>query len=349
VSTSHEQCDACDFDGARLDDATLLDDLRALGPRWQRLLDGAGRDLRVRPAPEVWSAIEYAAHSRDITALHAFGVEQALTGTEPVLPDIDPALADTVAVDAGYAAADPDAVVAALGEHAQRLARLAVDAGTAAWTHGITIGRDRSDVRRLLEHALHDAHHHVIDVERGLAQLRATGGAETRRLDEVDGNSAGRRAFGPYRRVMSSFVSRWVVCNTYDVAAEHLDANGVLRPDALAGWIADARDAYLAEVRSVQALVDRGLLLRAAVDTAGAPPIVRPARLVVSAGATEVYPASFTLAFRVRGYGAGGDDVVVNLAASVSLEDPATGAPVELGNEVRDELIALEHAARHTN
>jgi len=148
---------------------------------------------------------------------------------------------------------------------------------------------------------------------------------------------------------MSSFVSRWVVCNTYDVAAEHLDANGVLRPDALARWIADARDAYLGEVGSVRALVDRGLLLRAAVDTAGAPPVVQPSRVVVSAGATEVYPASFTLAFRVRGYGSGGDDLVVNLAASVSLEDPATGAPVELGNEVRDELIALEHAARHAN
>jgi hypothetical protein len=37
----------------------------------------------------------------------------------------------------------------------------------------LTIGDSRSDVRRLLEHALHDSLHHLADVERGLAALRA--------------------------------------------------------------------------------------------------------------------------------------------------------------------------------
>ena len=31
--------------------------------------------LRVPPAAEVWSAIGYAAHSLDVTGLHAYGVE----------------------------------------------------------------------------------------------------------------------------------------------------------------------------------------------------------------------------------------------------------------------------------
>jgi hypothetical protein len=82
----HERCDACDFDGARYDDAALLDALRGLGPRWRSLLSEAGSELRARPEPEVWSALEYAAHSRDITALHAFRVEQALTLDEPSFP-----------------------------------------------------------------------------------------------------------------------------------------------------------------------------------------------------------------------------------------------------------------------
>jgi hypothetical protein len=38
---------------------------------------------------------------------------------------------------------------------------------------GLTIGDSRSDVRRLLEHALHDSLHHLEDVERGLSLLRA--------------------------------------------------------------------------------------------------------------------------------------------------------------------------------
>jgi hypothetical protein len=166
-----ERCDACDFDGSRYADDALLDALRALGPSWQRLLAGAGTELRQRPAPEVWSAIEYAAHSRDITELHVYGVEQALTGEEPVLPAIQGDIVDAVAVD--YQRADPDAVVDALTRASTRLAQLAGDAGPAAWPRGITIGDDRIDVRRLLEHALHDSLHHVDDVERGLVALRS--------------------------------------------------------------------------------------------------------------------------------------------------------------------------------
>ena len=166
----HEHCDACDFDGARFDDASLLRALRGLGPRWRSLLSETGPELRERPDPEVWSALEYAAHSRDITALHVFGVEQALTLDEPSFPAIQDDLVDSAA--ASYGSADPAAVLDALEEQAMRLAQLADDAGPDRWSRGLTIGANRSDVRRLLEHALHDSLHHVDDVERGLARLR---------------------------------------------------------------------------------------------------------------------------------------------------------------------------------
>ena len=167
----HERCPACAFDGGSYDDAALLAALRSLGPRWRSLLGTAGPRLRVRPEPDVWSAIEYAAHSRDITGLHVFGVEQALTLDEPAFPAI---AADELieSAAAGYGDADPDAVLDALEANADRLAQLAEDAGSDAWSRGLTIGADRSDVRRLLEHALHDSSHHLVDVERGLARLR---------------------------------------------------------------------------------------------------------------------------------------------------------------------------------
>jgi len=164
-----ERCDECGFDGSRFDGPALINELHELGPRWRVLIESAGPDLRVRPAPDVWSAIEYAAHSRDITALHAFGVEQALNQDEPHYPAIEPDLVETAA--AGYADEQPAAVVGALDEQAQRLATLADE--NAAWTRGLTIGNDRTDVRRLLEHALHDSTHHLLDVERGLARIRA--------------------------------------------------------------------------------------------------------------------------------------------------------------------------------
>jgi hypothetical protein len=166
----HEHCDACGFDGSRYDDASLLGALRGLGPRWRSLLAEAGSELRARPEAEVWSALEYAEHSRDITALHVFGVEQALTLDEPSFPSIADDLVDSAAVS--YGSADPGTVVDDLEEHAMRLAQVADDAGPDRWSRGLTIGADRSDVRRLLEHALHDSRHHLDDVERGLARVR---------------------------------------------------------------------------------------------------------------------------------------------------------------------------------
>ena len=168
----HEQCTSCNFDGSAYDPAQLVDSIRDLGPQWIRLLFDAGDELRERPAPETWSALEYAAHSRDVTALHVFGVEQALTIDEPKFPEINgDDLVHSAA--AGYAALDPDVVGRELGIQAARLADLAQEARPTSWSRGITIGDSRSDVRRLLEHALHDSHHHLVDVEAGLTALRS--------------------------------------------------------------------------------------------------------------------------------------------------------------------------------
>ena len=136
------------------------------------MLFEAGPELRVRPEPETWSAIEYAAHSRDITALHVFGVEQALTEDEPAYPAIE---ADTLIETSATTYHDEDAevVVAQLDREARRLGESAADTGAANWSRGITIGDERSTVRRLLEHALHDSLHHLDDVNRGLKALQS--------------------------------------------------------------------------------------------------------------------------------------------------------------------------------
>jgi hypothetical protein len=168
----HERCTACDFDGGRFENDALLGAMRDLGTRWRALLSTAGTELGRRPEPEVWSAIEYAAHSRDITALHAFGIEQALTVDEPRYPPIADDLISSAAAD--YAGADPVAVVDELERQAGRIAHLVSETGPAGWTRGLTIGDERTEVRRLIEHALHDSVHHLDDVERGLVRLRST-------------------------------------------------------------------------------------------------------------------------------------------------------------------------------
>ena len=128
----------------------------------------------MRPEPDTWSAIEYAAQSRDITELHRWAVDEALTGAEPVLPGVESdALLDAAATT--YGTADPVAVVRALSAAASAMADAARTAGGSAWHLGITVGTSRSSVRRLLEHALHDSTHHLADVARGLTTLRTAG------------------------------------------------------------------------------------------------------------------------------------------------------------------------------
>ena len=166
----HEHCGSCGFDGSEFDPDRLLAALHELGPNWDDLLSRAGSLLRERPAPGTWSAIEYAAHSRDITVLHLWGVEQALGGGEPIIPAVDDDLIESAA--ANYGDEDPRSVVVALADAANRMADLAADAGQLAWDRGITIGTSRNTVRRLLEHALHDSRHHVADVANGLTDLR---------------------------------------------------------------------------------------------------------------------------------------------------------------------------------
>lgn len=68
MTSTHERCDACGFDGSAYADDALLEEIRAHGPRWKRSLRDAGTNLRIRPHPEVWSPLEYAAHTRDITS-----------------------------------------------------------------------------------------------------------------------------------------------------------------------------------------------------------------------------------------------------------------------------------------
>ena len=164
-----EQCDACGFDGGDFSDSQLLDSLRRLGERWHAQLAAAGDHLRTRPAPTTWSAIEYAVHSRDVTRLHAYGVEQALTVDEPAFPSISDDVVNDAVSTAG--SADPSEVCDELSAAAVRLAELADDAGVDRWNRGLIVGDVRSDVRRLLEHALHDSQHHLDDVERGVTAL----------------------------------------------------------------------------------------------------------------------------------------------------------------------------------
>jgi acyl-CoA thioesterase FadM len=147
----------------------------------------------------------------------------------------------------------------------------------------------------------------------------------------------------------SAFVSRWPVLQEHRVTAGDLDADGAVRDERVAQWVAGARSAYLRRCAALRVRQASGLELQDRV--APLPPgaaLGRPAAVVVTAGVREVWPSSFALAVRLRPVD-GDRDGAVDVTCIVRMVDSTAGEPRELGAEVRDELIALEHAAEHYN
>ena len=81
-----ETCDECGFDAADYTHQDLFGTLRALAPMWRTMTEGMPPSVVVaRPASHTWSALEYAAHSRDITDAMGRLLQFTLTSAEPRL------------------------------------------------------------------------------------------------------------------------------------------------------------------------------------------------------------------------------------------------------------------------
>ncbi len=164
----HETCDECQFDRADYSRNDLVGTLRAVAPMWRQLTEGVDAAvLFQRPAPGVWSAVEYASHSRDITAAMGYLVHLALSGDRPQVgppPATTPESAPAASISEAI-----DAIEANAARVIAKLPRLSDQ----AWQREIAMGDDVVDVDWLAGHAVHDAIHHLRDVGRGLHQLGA--------------------------------------------------------------------------------------------------------------------------------------------------------------------------------
>ena len=85
---------------------------------------------------------------------------------------------------------------------------------------------------------------------------------------------------------MNSFMSKWPVLEEYPVGAGDLDADGVVRDEAVARWVAAARSAYLGHCPALTRVLEAsGLELRE--QRAHVPPgaaLGQATSVVVSAG-----------------------------------------------------------------
>ena len=115
----HTPCPECGFVAADVERDRVGELLRANTAEWDEILARPEDLVRARPAPTVWSALEYGAHVRDVHRLYLERLELMLTEDGPHYPNWDQ---DETAVAERYHDQDPTAVAAELRAAAAALA-----------------------------------------------------------------------------------------------------------------------------------------------------------------------------------------------------------------------------------
>lgn len=168
-------CDECGFVYGDLAPADLPAAIRAFAKRYRaplsRFLPGEDGDalVRQRPAPDTWSALEYAAHVRDVFWACNRWIEQSLTEQRPVL---EGPTEEEAAQRHRYNDDDPAAVAEAVAANAERLASTVESVPDDGWDR---IGLRRDEERSVLftaRRAVHEGSHHLLDIGRGLRAVR---------------------------------------------------------------------------------------------------------------------------------------------------------------------------------
>jgi DinB superfamily len=154
-------CPECGFDTQSFPVQMVPDLLVTNAAAWREMLTGPG-DLRRRPVPDRWSAVEYGCHVRDVFRLYGQRLELMLSQDDPLFPNWDQ---DATAVADRYQDQDPVEVAAALTEAGQALAGQFSAVTNGQWER---TGR-RSDgasftVETFARYFIHDPVHHLHDV-----------------------------------------------------------------------------------------------------------------------------------------------------------------------------------------
>ena len=162
-----ERCGECGFDGGRWTDRDALAAIGALPARWREALDGLTDEERQRrPIVDRWSVAEYADHVRETL----FGM-RFLLDTVIDAPGTDLGAPPAPAFDPEPRPIDVDRALDGLRSEAEQLHHQLTALDEPGWASTVVVGDDDVDVHWIARHAVHDATHHLGDVERLRARL----------------------------------------------------------------------------------------------------------------------------------------------------------------------------------
>jgi hypothetical protein len=158
-------CAECAFDWECAPTA-LVEDLRD-GADLQIPVDDPR--IRVRPQPDVWSALEYTAHLRDVLRFYDDRIERTLTEVRPQLTAFG---FHDACERLGYNAEPAAETLQQLHREGQALADRVNGLDATQWDRvAIGSGGDERSVLRLARSAAHEVRHHALDIRRVLARV----------------------------------------------------------------------------------------------------------------------------------------------------------------------------------
>ena len=175
--TDQPPCEECGFNFEAVSPADGIAALRALPRRYRapltRFLPGEDGEAVVRQRPDetTWSALEYAAHMRDVIMLWGWALNAVLKDDRPTIPP--PSQSELDDVSSNYATLDPATVADELAANAERMAAKADGVDEGGWTRAGDFGGDDITALDILRKVNHEGHHHLLDIGRVLRAVRS--------------------------------------------------------------------------------------------------------------------------------------------------------------------------------
>lgn len=159
-------CMVCGFDWS-LQERQLAHDIGRFGSLYRARIDQIRRDggevaLRNRPAPAVWSPLEYLAHLRDVVDFYLDRIQRILVEDRPQLSAVGfSRLADL----RGYNDEHVEDTIAKLDQLALSVASLLRSLDPPQWRRiGVGTDGDERNILVLARRLAHEGHHHLLDI-----------------------------------------------------------------------------------------------------------------------------------------------------------------------------------------